>query len=211
MNKRVVAIGIVLISFVLISVGGVMLYLSSFLSITYLEPYTYAKEISGVSKSTTFTEQRFSQLGAFQIYNCGALAGDKIYIYYETGRNQLPNSPLFFAIVDEATYTGYSTMDEKMAHNEYAVSESRGETTENWNWTVPYNSNWYFIFDFRQTFREDFYVKLTRYWIGTDYVEATDYRKATRPLLPSYYSYLGVVALIVGIAVLIYSQILHKR
>lgn len=203
MNKRMIALGVVVIFLI---AGGVAIYLSSFLTITCLEPYTYTKEISGVSKSTIFANYRFSQLGAFQVYNCNALVGDKIHIYYETGENLLPNSPLFFAIVDEANYTGYSTVDEKMAHNEYAVSESQGGTTENWNWTVPYDSNWYFIFDFRQTYREDFYVKLTRYWIGTDYVEITDYRETTGTLLPSYFSYLGIGALIIGIIVLIYSQ-----
>jgi hypothetical protein len=179
-----------------------MIYLSLF-NITYLEPYTYTKEISGVSKSTVFANQRFGQLGAFQVYNCDALAGDTIHIYYETGENQLPSSPLFFAIVDEANYTGYPTMDEKIAHSEYVVSHPQGGTVEDWNWAVPYDSNWYFIFDFRQTFRENFYVKLTRHWIGTDYVEATDYREATKPSLPSYFSYIGAVALIVGIMVLI--------
>jgi len=208
MNKRMIVLGVVAIFLI---VGGVAVYLSSFLIVTCLEPYTYMKEISGVSKSTVFANHRFSQLGAFQTYNCNALTGDKICIYYETGENLLPNSPLFFAIIDEANYTGYSTMDEKMAHNEYAVSESQGGTIENWNWTVSYGSNWYFIFDFRQTYREDFYVKLTRYWIGTDYVETTDYREATRLLLPSCFSYLGVGVLITGIAVLIYSQMRYKQ
>ena len=186
--------------------GVAMIYLS-FFNITYLEPYTYTKEISGVSKSTVFANYRFSQLGAFQVYNCDALAGDIIHIYYETGENQLPNSPLFFAIMDETNYTGYPTMDEKIAHSEYAISHPQGGTVEDWNWTVPYDSNWHFIFDFRQTFRENFYVKLTRYWIGTDYVEATDYREATKTLLPFYFSYIGAGTLIIGIIVLIGSTL----
>jgi len=74
--------------------------------------------------------RRFSQLGGFQVYNCDALAGDIIHIYYETGENKLPNSPLFFAIMDEATYTGYSTMDEKIAHSEYAIAHPQGGTVE---------------------------------------------------------------------------------
>jgi len=201
---------LIVISVILIVVGLVVICLSSFLTITYLEPYTYMKEISGVSKSTVFANYRFSQLGAFQVYSCNALAGDKIHIYYETGKNQLPNSPLFFAIVDEANYTGYSMMDERIAHSEYSVSESQGETIENWNWTVPYDSNWHFVFDFRQTFREDFYVKLTRYWVGTDYVEATDYREHTKPLLPSYYSYLGVVASVIGVGIFVRSKVMEK-
>ena len=165
------------------------------------------KEISGVSKSTVFgpmgmLPHRFGQLGGFQEYNSVALAGDIIHIYYETGENQLPNSPLFFAIIDEANYTGYLMMDGKIAHSEYVVTHPQGGYIEDWNWTVPYNSNWHFIFDFRQTFRENFAVTLTRYWIGTDYVEATDYREATKTLLPSYSSYIGMGTLIIGIIVL---------
>jgi len=190
-----------MISSILIVTGVAVIYLSS-LNMTYLEPFTYTKEISGVSKSTVFANQRLGQLGAFQSYNCNALAGEIIHIYYDTGENQLPNSPLFFAIVDEANYTGYLMMDEKIAHFEYAVCHSQGGYTEDWNWTVPYDSNWHFIFDFRQTFRENFAVTLTRYWIGTDYVEATDYREATKALLPSYSSYIGVGTLIIGIIVL---------
>jgi hypothetical protein len=195
-----------IISFILIVTGVAVIYLS-FFNITYLEPFTYTKEISGVSKSTVFgptgmLPHRFGQLGGFQVYICNALAGDIIHIYYETGENQLPNSPLFFAIVDEANYTGYPMLDGKIAHSEYAVSHSQGGYIEDWNWTVPYDSNWHFIFDFRQTFRENFCVTLTRYWIGTDYVEATDYREATKALLPSYSSYIGVGTLIIGIIVL---------
>jgi len=205
-----------MIPLILVFVGGVIIYLSSFQTITYLEPYTYMKEISGVSKSTIFgptgqLPHRFSQLGGFQVYNCNALGGDIIHIHYETGENQLPNSPLFFAIVDEANYSGYLMIDERLAHFEYAVSESQGGTIENWDWTVPYDSNWYFIFDFRQTFRENFYVKLTRYWVGTDYVEATDYKEDTKQFLPFHFSYFGLVTLAVGVGVLVCSQVQSIR
>lgn len=141
------------------------------------------------------------------------MTGDIINIRYETGKNLLPYSPLFFAIVDDANYTTYieDSLDAVLLHGEYVVSEGSGQQTENWNWTVPYESNWHFIFNFRETYREDFYVQLTRYWTGTDYVETTDFREAVRPLLPYYCSYLGIALIIIGVIVLLYSRLINSQ
>ena len=198
MEKGAVFLGVLLI------IGGIVLIACSLITETY--PHTYTQKIEGVPKTETLVEYSWSQMGAFQGFSFNLSEGDTVNIYYRTGKNQFPNSPLFFAIVDEANYAGYSSMDERLAHAEYAIAHP-GEQIENWNWTVPYNSTWHFIFDFRQTFREDVYIKLTKYWIGTDYREVTEY--LSKPLMPSYFSYLGIIAFAVGIGVLVYRFKVH--
>jgi hypothetical protein len=176
----------------------------SLITLTHTEPYMSTEKIEGVQKQEMLVQYGWGQMGGWKDFSFGLSEADTINIYYRTGINQLPNSPLIFAIVDEVNYTGFSTMDEILAHSKYVVVHPSGEQIENWNWTVPYDSAWHFIFDFRQTFREDVYVKLIRHYIGTEYREVTNYRDVEKPIIPYHYSYIGIGLSVIGAAILVY-------
>jgi len=188
----------------LLLVGGVVTVACSLITLTHTEPYTSTEKIEGVQKQEMLVQYGWGQMGGWKSFDFDLLEADIVNIYYRTGLNQLPNSPLIFAIVDEANYTGYSTLDEILAHGEYVVVHPSGEQIEHWNWTVPYNSTWYFIFDFRQTFREDVYVRLIRHYIGTEYREVTNYRYVEEPIIPYHYSYMGIGLSVIGTSILVY-------
>ena len=206
MEKGAVFLGILLI------IGGIVLIACSLITETYphtyTEPYTYTQKIEGVPKTETLVEHGFSQGGGWQHWSFNLAIGNTVSIYYETGSDF--GGPLFFLILNQSKYEEWP--DGQWSPSEYAIAHGSNQI-ENWNWTVPKNGTWHFIFDFRQTFREDVYIKLTKYWIGTDYRDVTDYREITeyltRPLIPSYCSYLGIILCVAGIGILVYRLKVH--
>jgi PKD repeat protein len=122
--------------------------------------YIWTFTIEGVPKTETLIEHGFNQGGGWQHWGFNLEKEAIIHIYYETG-SDLFGGPLFFLILDQSKYEEWP--NGQWSPPEFSIAHGNNQI-ENWNWTVPKNGTWHFVFDFRQTFREDVYIKLTKYW-----------------------------------------------
>ena len=122
--------------------------------------YIWTFTIEGIPKTETLVEHGFNQGGGWQHWGFNLEKEDIIHIYYETG-SDLFGGPLFFLILDQSKYEEWP--NGQWSPPEFSIAHGNNQI-ENWNWTVPKNGTWHFVFDFRQTFREDVYIKLTKYW-----------------------------------------------
>ena len=122
--------------------------------------YIWAFTIEGVPKTETVVDHSFNQGGGWQHWGFNLEKEDIIHIYYETG-SDLFGGPLFFLILNQSKYEEWP--NGQWSPPEFSIAHGNDQI-ENWNWTVPKNRTWHFVFDFRQTFQEDVYIKLTKYW-----------------------------------------------
>lgn len=105
--------------------------------------------------------------------------------------------------MDETNYWKW-----KAGESAYAAITRLRVTNLDDYWTVPSSNTWYFVFDnsFSWITSKGVTCEITLFWTETEYKQITEHR----PLIGSEYSYIGIIILLAGIAVLI-SGILAKE
>jgi len=184
MKKSLVGIGVFLL------VVGIVVMACSLITVSY----TTTKPVK-VEKSDYWLRESFVvPAGTHHAYHGSFPAGTRMRIYLKVTSGG--NLDVNFHVMDETNYWKWRAGESASA----AITRSRITTFDDY-WTVPSTGTWYFVFDnsFSWITSKSVTCEIIRYWTETEYKQVTEYR----PLISSEYSYIGVILLLVGIAVLI--------
>lgn len=191
MKRKIVGAG----SFLLVA-GIVVLVLSVVdVPITSADPFQVPKSSDILNESFKVSPREFTaRMESLD-------AGNEISVQFST----LWGTSINFFIVDETNYNKWQSggTDAEV----FMIRE--GVTTIDEDWTVPSTSDWYFIFDntMHVSAVANISTHITKQWTETEYQQVTQYR----PILSPEYSYLGVIFLLVGVAVIMSGLVAKEK
>jgi len=184
MKKSLIGLGIFLL------IVGIVVMACSLISVQY----TTTKPVE-VEKSDYWLRESFVVPAGTHTARYGSLSAGtrmRIYVKVTSGGNLDVN----FHVMDETNYWKWRAGESAST----SITRSRITTFDDY-WTVSSSETWYFVFDnsFSWITSKGVTCEITHYWTETEYKQVTEYRT----LISSEYSYIGVILLLVGIAVLI--------
>lgn len=191
MKRKLVGVG----SFLL--VAGILALVFSLVDvpITSAEPFQVPKSSDILNESFKVLPREFTS----RVENLDA--GNEINIQFST----LWGVCIDFFIADETNYNKWQFGGTDA--DGFMIRE--GVTAIDEDWTVPSTNDWYFVFDntINSHADADVTTQITKQWTETEYRQVTQYR----PILSSEYSYLGVIFLLMGVAVVISGVIAKEK
>lgn len=183
MRKEIVGIGTFL------AIVGIALIASSLISV----PFT-SSQLVQVPHSEDVFYKTISVPPGHYTQSGTLIEGRRIHIDFEVTSGG--NLDINFFVADEVNYYKWKSGETASVY----LSRSRITSLET-DWMVPYTDKWYFVYDnsFSLITSKEVSTHISEHWVTAEYQDVTE----NRPLIPSAFSYMGILLAIVGSGIII--------
>ena len=183
MRKEIVGIGTFL------AIVGVVLIASSLIIV----PFT-SSQLVQVPHSEDVFNKTISVSPGHYTQSATLTEGRSIHIDFEVTSGG--NLDIDFFVADEVNYYKWKSGEVASVY----LSRSRITSLET-DWTVPYSDKWHFVYDnsFSWITSKTISTHISEHWVTSEYQDVTE----NRTLIPSAFSYLGILLTIVGVSIII--------
>lgn len=183
MRKGIVGIGTFL------AIVGIALFASSLISV----PFT-SSQLVQVPHSEDLFNKTISVPPGHYTQSATLVEGRRIHIDFEVTSGG--NLDINFFVADEVNYYKWKSGETASVY----LSNDRITSLET-DWIVPYTDKWYFVYDnsFSLITSKEVSTYISEHWVTAEYQDVTE----NHTLLPSTFSYVGILLAIVGSGIII--------